>query len=95
MSPFEIFASLRASFNGSKLLSTRSSTRDSSFALVILCTKCFGPELSAVMYGRFTSVCSEEESSIFAFSAASLSLCRASGSLFKSNPDSSLNLSTK
>ena len=95
ISSLEIFASLSASFNGSKLLSTKSSTNDSNFALVILWTKCFGPELSAVIYGRLTSVCSEEDNSILAFSAASLSLCKARGSLFKSKPDSFLNWSTK
>jgi hypothetical protein len=30
---------------------------DSSFALVSLKTKCFGPEASAVKNGKFTSVC--------------------------------------
>ena len=49
ISPFASFASLRASFKGSKLLSTKSSTNDSSFARVIFCTKCFGPVLSAVI----------------------------------------------
>ena len=49
ISPFAIFASFKANFKGSKLFSTKSSTRDSSFALVILWTKCFGPELSAVI----------------------------------------------
>ena len=74
MSPFDIFASLSASLRGSRLLSTKSSTRDSNLALVILWTKCFGPELSAVIYGKLTSVCSDEDSSILAFSAASFNL---------------------
>ena len=33
-------------------------TRDSSLARVTFTTRCLGPVLSAVMYGRFTSVCS-------------------------------------
>ena len=49
MSPFDIFASSSASLRGSRLLSTKSSTRDSNLALVILWTKCFGPELSIVI----------------------------------------------
>ena len=95
ISAFASLASFNANLRGSKLLSTKSSTKDSNFALVILWTKCFGPELSAVIYGKLTSVCSDEDSSILAFSAASFSLCNASGSLFKSKPDSSLNCSTK
>ena len=95
MSPMESLASSRANFTGARLRSTRSSTKDSSFALVTLCTKCLGPEASAVMYGRFTSVCSLDDNSIFAFSAASFSLCKASGSDLRSKPDSFLNSSTK
>ena len=34
--------------------------------------KCLGPVLSAVINGKFISVCAADESSIFAFSAASL-----------------------
>ena len=43
------------------------------------------------MNGRFISVCVAEESSILAFSAASLSLCKANLSDFKSIPFSFLN----
>ena len=43
-------------------------------ALVNLRFKCFGPDLSAVINGKFISVCAAEDNSIFAFSAASLSL---------------------
>ena len=43
------FASFRAVFTGSRLFFTKSPTNDSSFALVNFCTKCFGPEASAVM----------------------------------------------
>jgi hypothetical protein len=35
---------------------------------------CFGPVLSAVIKGKLMSVCSADDNSIFAFSAASLSL---------------------
>jgi hypothetical protein len=35
---------------------------------------CFGPVLSAVIKGKFISVCSADDNSIFAFSAASFSL---------------------
>jgi hypothetical protein len=35
---------------------------------------CFGPVLSAVIKGKFMSVCSADDNSIFAFSAASFSL---------------------
>ena len=56
---------------------------------------CFGPVLSAVINGRLISVCSAEESSIFAFSAASFNLCKASLSDFKSMPLSFLNSEIK
>jgi len=36
--------------------------------------KCLGPVLSAVIKGKLTSVCVDEDNSIFAFSAASLNL---------------------
>ena len=52
---------------------------------------CLGPVLSAVIKGKFISVCSAAESSILAFSAASFNLCRASLSDFKSIPESFLN----
>ena len=47
------------------------------------------------MNGKFISVCVAEESSIFAFSAASFNLCNASLSDFKSIPLSFLNSLTK
>jgi len=58
-------------------------------------TEIFGPVLSAVINGKFISVCVVEESSIFAFSAASLSLCKANLSVLKSIPLSFLNSSAK
>jgi hypothetical protein len=54
---------------------------------------CFGPVLSAVMNGKLTSVCAEEDNSILAFSAASLILCKANLSVFKLIPFSFLNSS--
>jgi hypothetical protein len=58
-------------------------------------TKCFGPDASAVMNGRFTSVSLEEESSIFAFSAASFKRCKASLSFLILIPESFLNSSAR
>ena len=64
-------------------------------ALVIFKLICFGPVLSAVINGRFISVCVAEDSSIFAFSAASFNLCKANLSDFKSIPFSFLNSESK
>ena len=50
-------ASFKATRQGSMVLVTNSSTRDSNFARVNLIFKCLGPVASAVIYGRFTSVC--------------------------------------
>ncbi|MCG3203322.1 MAG: hypothetical protein NFCOHLIN_03274 [Gammaproteobacteria bacterium] len=86
-------ASFMATLQGSMVRLMRSSTSDSSLARVIFTFRCFGPLASAVMYGRLTSVWLLEESSIFAFSAASFRRCRASGSLCRSKPWSFLNSS--
>ena len=67
-------ASFNAVLQGSIERFSRSATSDSSFDLVILILRCLGPDASAVIYGRLTSVCSDDESSIFAFSAASFNL---------------------
>src|SRR3989338_5740865 len=48
-----------------------------NFARVSSISKCFGPEALELMYGRLIDACIEEESSIFAFSAASFNLCNA------------------
>ena len=87
--------SFNATSHGLSVLLTRSSTSASNFALVSFMLICFGPVLSAVINGKLISVCVAEESSIFAFSAASLSLCRANLSLFRSMPLSFLNSSAK
>ncbi len=70
-------------------------TNDSSFALVSLCWKCFGPSFVAERKGRFMSVSSVVDSSIFAFSAASSSLCIAAESFVISMPSAFLNSSTR
>ncbi len=54
----------------------RSSTSASSLARVSLMLRCLGPCWSAVMNGRLTSVCIDDDSSILAFSAASFSRCK-------------------
>ena len=50
-------ASFSACFTGPMVFWIRSSTSASSLARVILMVRCLGPEASAVMKGRFTSVC--------------------------------------
>ena len=62
-------ASLIAMRHGSIVRSIKGSTSDSNFARVIFIDRCFGPDWSAVMYGRLISVCCDDDSSIFAFSA--------------------------
>ncbi|CRR39629.1 hypothetical protein PAERUG_E15_London_28_01_14_08984 [Pseudomonas aeruginosa] len=88
-------ASFSAVRHGSMVRCTRSSTRDSSLARETLTFRCFGPLASAVTYGRLTSVCWVEDSSILAFSAASFRRCMASGSPFRLMPLSFLNSSTR
>ena len=56
---------------------------------------CFGPVLSAVINGKFISVCAAEDNSIFAFSADSFSLCNANLSDLRSIPFSFLNSDNK
>ena len=88
-------ASLSALRHGSTHLFTRSSTRDSNLARVILMLKCLGPEASAVMKGKFTSVSELDDNSCLAFSAASLRRCSAILSSRRSIPLSFLNSSAK
>ena len=90
MSASEMPESLIATRQGSIVRSIRSSTSASNLARVIFIDRCFGPDWSAVMYGRLISVCCELDSSIFAFSAESLSRCSASTSFLRSTPDSFL-----
>ena len=70
--------------HGPTVLSTRSLTKSSNFANVNVKFKCFGPDVSAVIKGKLISVCFEADSSFFAVSADSLSLCKAIGSFLKS-----------
>src|SRR5690606_29358685 len=70
---------------------TKLSDNCSNFALVNVCTKCFGPEAVAVIYGKLISVCVEDDNSIFAFSAASFKRCNAMASFLKSTPSALLN----
>ena len=57
MSEFESFASFNAISKGLRVFETKSPTKDSSLALVSLRRRCFGPEESAVIYGKLISVC--------------------------------------
>ena len=86
-------ASFSAVRQGPSVRSIRSSTRLSSLARVSFMLRCLGPEASAVMNGRLMSVSMAVDSSILAFSAASLSRCRAILSLRRSMPWSLLNSS--
>ena len=69
-----IFASFTANLHGAIVCSTKSIIRFSNCDLEIVLTKCFGPEASAVIKGRFISLSITVESSILAFSAASRNL---------------------
>ena len=95
MSPGETPASLQAVRTGSSVRWIRSSMSCSNFARESRRFRCFGPDASAVMYGRLISVSATVESSIFAFSAASFRRCIAIGSLERSTPWSFLNSSTR
>mmetsp|Transcript_27567 Transcript_27567/g.59348 ORF Transcript_27567/g.59348 Transcript_27567/m.59348 type:complete len:282 (+) Transcript_27567:934-1779(+) len=90
-SPLVTPASLRQALHGSMVRLTKFSVRLSSLARVSLMFRCFGPDASAVMKGRLTSVCAVEESSALAFSAASRRRCTASLSCPRSTPWSFLN----
>ena len=86
-------ALFNAVLQGSIVLLTRSSINWSNLALVSDLTKCFGPLSVAVIYGKLISVCADDDNSIFAFSAASLSLWSDIGSFLKSIVSSFLNSS--
>ena len=78
---------------GPIVFSTRSAVSSLNFALVRVVSRCLGPVASAVIKGRLIVEVVTPESSIFAFSAASLSLCIAILSLRRSMPFSVLNWS--
>ena len=84
-------ASLRAVRTGVFVLSRRSLVSSSNFARVSFCSRCFGPLASAVMNGSDIVVSCIEESSIFAFSAASRRRCAAILSFRRSMPSLFLN----
>ena len=78
--------SLIACSKGCLHLCINGSTSCSTLALVSFMLKCFGLPSTDVMNGRLISVSKTAESSIFAFSAASLNLCIAVSSSLKSTP---------
>mmetsp|Transcript_41040 Transcript_41040/g.73781 ORF Transcript_41040/g.73781 Transcript_41040/m.73781 type:complete len:228 (+) Transcript_41040:1075-1758(+) len=84
-------ASFMQSRHGCFVRSRRGSTRFSNFERVMVELRCLAPEASAVMKGRFTSVCTVEDSSHLAFSLASRRRCTASLSPERSIPDCCLN----
>mmetsp|Transcript_34540 Transcript_34540/g.88474 ORF Transcript_34540/g.88474 Transcript_34540/m.88474 type:complete len:222 (-) Transcript_34540:100-765(-) len=88
-------ASLRALTQGLLVRSIRPSTSLLSSPRVILVFMCLGPEASAVRKGRLTSVAGDEESSHFAFSAASRRRWMTSLSLLTSRPESFLKTSMR
>ena len=67
-------ASLSAFCTGVAVASTRSCVSSSNLALERSMSKCFGPSAVAVMNGRLIFVVVADESSFFAFSAASFNL---------------------
>ncbi len=75
--------------------SMNSAASSSSFARVSRRSMCFGPFASEVMNGMLISASPVEESSCFAFSAASSRRWSASGSLLKSMPSDFLNSSMR
>ena len=89
------FASFSALRQGSRQPWIRSSTSDSNLARVILRFKCFGPDASAVIKGKLTSVSELADNSCLAFSAASRRRCSAILSSRRSIPFSFLNSSAK
>ena len=90
MSDVWSFASRIAFWQGTRQAWIRLCASCSNCERVSVLTKCFGTPPSAEMYGRLISVDVVLESSIFAFSAASLRRCIAIGSLERSMPSSAL-----
>ena len=78
---------------GPRQRSKRWSVSCSNWLRVIVMVRCFGPVWSAVMNGRLMSACVWNDRSFLAFSAASLSRCKAIWSLRRSIPCSFLNSS--
>ncbi len=84
-------ASLITWWKGDLVRSSRSSVNFWNSDLVSLRCRWSGPSAVAVMKGRLISVSGTDDSSILAFSAASLSRCSAIRSLPRSTPVSFLN----
>mmetsp|Transcript_11235 Transcript_11235/g.23768 ORF Transcript_11235/g.23768 Transcript_11235/m.23768 type:complete len:450 (-) Transcript_11235:514-1863(-) len=95
MSDLSTSASFMQALQGPIERSTRGCTMFSNCALEILAFMCLGPEASAVIKGRETSVCARPSNSLLAFSAASLSRCMARLSPARSIPASFLNSLSK
>mmetsp|Transcript_853 Transcript_853/g.3333 ORF Transcript_853/g.3333 Transcript_853/m.3333 type:complete len:480 (-) Transcript_853:793-2232(-) len=79
-------ASLREFSTGMRHLSSKSEHSSSNLALVRVFSMCLGPSAVAVMKGSEMEVWLSVESSILAFSLASVSLCRACLSFLRSMP---------
>ena len=94
ISETDILAFFKADLHGSIVRLTSESTNCSNLDLVRVLTKCFGTPSTGIIYGKLISVEDDDDNSILAFSADSLSLCKAIGSLVKSIPFSSLNSDT-
>ena len=77
--------------NGPRQASTRSAVSSWNLARVSLRSRCLGPVSVAVMNGRLMVVSCTDDSSILAFSAASLRRWRAILSVPRSTPSVSLN----
>ena len=90
MSLNDNFASLRALSTGVLNLSRRSEHSSSNLALVRVVSICLGPSAVAVMKGKLIFVWVKDDSSIFAFSAASVRRCKACLSFSRSIPSSFL-----
>ena len=86
--------SFRHTSHGFTVRFTSPSTSPSSFDRVSVSCRWSGPLSFADTYGRFTSVCIADDSSIFAFSAASRTRCSAILSFARSTPSDFLKFST-
>ena len=95
MSSAVTLASSIACRTGAVHRSTRSCVSSSNVDRINVVFRCLGPLASAVMNGRLTVVWLTDDSSTFAFSAASNSRCRAWGSRRRSMPSVRWNSSAR
>ena len=70
-------ASFKQSSRGVLQRKIKSEQSSSKNALVSSLSRCFGPSGVTEINGKFIELCVKVDSSIFAFSAASVSLCNA------------------